>query len=58
MIFYACALLSTKDEKEMRYNSFYLKYSNIIKRLWAEARGFDSDDPIPLDPLNVSARRH
>jgi hypothetical protein len=58
MIFYACALLSVKDEKEMRYNSFYLKYSNIIKRLWMQARGFDSDDQIALEPSNISARRH
>jgi len=58
MIFYACALLSTKDEKEMRYNSFYLKYSNIIKRLWGEAQGFDSGAVIPLDPMTISSRRH
>lgn len=58
IVFYACALMTTKDEKEARYNAFYLKYANLMKRLQSIQRSFDSDETIPLDPAVVSARRH
>lgn len=52
IVYRACAYLTIKDEKEMRYNAFFGKYQYELTRLRALTMGFDGSDVIPQDPAN------
>ena len=53
IVYRACAYLTIKDEKEMRYNAFFQKYQYELNRLRALAFGQDSTI-IDLDPANAA----
>jgi len=54
IVYRACAYLTIKDEKEMRYNAFFQKYQYELSRLKALMRGNDAEI-IDLDPANAAS---
>lgn len=58
IVYLACAYLTIKDEKELKYNTFYAKYINRINRLRQLKIGNDPES-ISIDNLAYRrARRH
>ena len=53
IVYRACAYLTIKDEKEMRYNAFFQKYQYELNRIRALMRGNDAE-VIDLDPANAT----